>query len=298
MSPRGERLLLPRRELFDIRLQIMSEEDVLLSDDPSGLGNADIKTNVYEGGFKTWECSYDLARLLLDRGPRRDLDHVIEVLLLRPFQCLLTWLKLGCGTSIPSLVLFHHAITESLPMCFTFADYNLSVLQKATLPNLLLAFASTLKEAPFENPLSDTSPGSSGDLEITPALTSMFLDTVRRIGLHLTFVSGSWVPSRPFLESIPSCPDLNTLVLASETIYSPKALSDFAAVLVGILRVVPLGKAVVAAKRVYFGVGGSVDAFKVECTKHGAVAAEIEKHGIDLGDTTGVRRCLLEVQMA
>jgi protein-histidine N-methyltransferase len=182
-------------------------------------------------------------------------------------------------------------------MSFTFADYNLSVLQKATLPNLLLVFASTLEDAPFENPLSDICPGLAGDLEITPELTSMFLDAVDRVGIHLTFVSGSWVPARPFLESIPTSRSLNTLVLASETIYSPKALSDFAAVLVGILRIVLLGKAVIAAKRVYFGVGGSVDAFKAECTKNGAIAAEIGNHGIDLGDTTGVRRCLLEVQM-
>ena len=49
---------------------------------------SDIKSTVYEGGFKSWECSFDLVRLLLDRGPRRDLDdlyrvdHVIEVCLL------------------------------------------------------------------------------------------------------------------------------------------------------------------------------------------------------------------------
>src|SRR3954469_21801667 len=98
-------------------------------------------------------------------------------------------LKLGCGTTIPSLVLFHRAITESLPLYFTFTDYNLSVLQKAALPNLLLTFASTLRFAPFENPLSDLAVGSSGDLEITPALTAMFLDALKRIGLHLSFVS-------------------------------------------------------------------------------------------------------------
>jgi protein-histidine N-methyltransferase len=87
-SPRGKRLLLPRRELFDIRMQLMSEEDVLgPSLNPSGLDDADIKTNVYEGGFKTWECSYDLAKLLLDRGLRKHMDdtsgvnHVIEVVL-------------------------------------------------------------------------------------------------------------------------------------------------------------------------------------------------------------------------
>jgi protein-histidine N-methyltransferase len=51
----------------------------------AGLDDSDIRTNVYEGGFKSWECSFDLAKLLLDRGPRKDLDdlcrvdHVVEV---------------------------------------------------------------------------------------------------------------------------------------------------------------------------------------------------------------------------
>lgn len=58
-----------------------------------------------------------------------------------------------------------------------------------------------------------------------------------------------------------------------------------------------MGKAMVAAKRVYFGVGGSVDAFKIECRERNAVAYEIENHGVDLGETSGVRRCLMEVQM-
>jgi protein-histidine N-methyltransferase len=64
----------------------MSEEDVLApSVSPAGLDDTDIKTNIYEGGFKTWECSYDLAKLLLDRGLKRRMDdmcgvnHVIEV---------------------------------------------------------------------------------------------------------------------------------------------------------------------------------------------------------------------------
>lgn len=90
---------------------------------------------------------------------------------------------------------------------------------------------------------------------------------------------------------------MNTLVLASETIYSPAALSTFTEALIGILKSVRIGKGMVAAKRVYFGVGGSVDAFKVECREGGAVAYEVENHGVDLGETSGVRRCLMEVQM-
>jgi len=66
-------------------MQLMAEDT---DDDPNpvtGLDDSDIKTNVYEGGFKSWECSIDLAKLLLDRGPRKDIDdlcrvdHVVEV---------------------------------------------------------------------------------------------------------------------------------------------------------------------------------------------------------------------------
>lgn len=64
-------------------MELMAEEDDLSS--TSGLDETDIQTNVYEGGFKSWECSVDLAKLLLDRGPRKDIDdlcrvdHVVEV---------------------------------------------------------------------------------------------------------------------------------------------------------------------------------------------------------------------------
>jgi protein-histidine N-methyltransferase len=85
-SLKGQKLFLPRRELFDVRVQLMAEADPEASDAPiEGLNETDIRTNVYEGGFKTWECAIDLAKLLLNRGPRKDLDdlcrvnHVVEV---------------------------------------------------------------------------------------------------------------------------------------------------------------------------------------------------------------------------
>lgn len=182
-------------------------------------------------------------------------------------------------------------------MYFTFTDYNAAVLELITLPNLLLVYKSLQPSLPDQpNPLSSLNIDSHGNLDITPDLTKSFINALHVIDLQLTFISGSWVPSSPFLSLIPTSRDMNTFVLASETIYSPAALSNFTAALVGILKEVRLGKAVVAAKRVYFGVGGSVDAFKIECAQLGAVAAEVENHGVDLGEG-GVRRCLLEVQM-
>lgn len=70
-------------------MQLMAEDDSLYSSAKiTGLDDADIRTNIYEGGFKSWECSYDLANFLLDRSvhhPDLDasspIDHVLEVIL-------------------------------------------------------------------------------------------------------------------------------------------------------------------------------------------------------------------------
>ena len=58
---------IPRRELWDVRVQLMAEADDEDDDDaqgPEGLGKEDVKTGVYEGGFKSWESSVDLVKSL------------------------------------------------------------------------------------------------------------------------------------------------------------------------------------------------------------------------------------------
>ena len=64
--PDGRTLQLPRRELWDVRVQLMAEED---GNNPNaeaeaGLGQHDVKTGIYEGGFKSWESSVDLVKVL------------------------------------------------------------------------------------------------------------------------------------------------------------------------------------------------------------------------------------------
>ena len=68
------------------------------------------------------------------------------------------------------------------------------------------------------------------------------------------------------------------------------------------LRKVDRGKALVAAKRVYFGVGGSVDEFKRVISEGGGVVFEVENSGVEgcdrgLKSSGGVGRALCEVQM-
>lgn len=55
----------------------------MAEDDDAGLGNLgkdDVKTGVYEGGFKSWECSVDLVRVLagLRRGEKAE-QRILEV---------------------------------------------------------------------------------------------------------------------------------------------------------------------------------------------------------------------------
>src|ERR1700760_3248708 len=112
-------------------------------------------------------------------------------------------MQLGCGSAIPSLVLFHYALTEQLPLYFTFTDYNISVLQLVTLPNILLTYASSLPEfhesfSSHPNPLFNLASSSNGDLEITPELISSFNKTLSNANILLTFISGSWSPVAPF----------------------------------------------------------------------------------------------------
>jgi protein-histidine N-methyltransferase len=64
----------------------MAEEDIEKPEDQgvAGISSDDIVSRVYEGGFKTWECSVDLAvyiKSLLNKGTLNlgDKVHVIEV---------------------------------------------------------------------------------------------------------------------------------------------------------------------------------------------------------------------------
>ncbi len=64
----------------------MAEDDVSDQSSPVvGLSTDDISQNVYEGGFKTWECAVDLAgHLFGSLSEGWELDgrevHIVEVL--------------------------------------------------------------------------------------------------------------------------------------------------------------------------------------------------------------------------
>lgn len=59
-----------------MRVQLMAEDEEV------GLGSADVKTGIYEGGFKSWESSVDMVRELAGKG-LKDQMRFLEVCLSR-----------------------------------------------------------------------------------------------------------------------------------------------------------------------------------------------------------------------
>ncbi|KAF9894226.1 hypothetical protein FE257_007728 [Aspergillus nanangensis] len=291
-------LHLGRREVFDIRTQLMAEDTADHENEEliSGLEEGDIKPNFYEGGFKTWECALDLAKLVADEGVvaagHTDQDlHIIE---------------LGAGTAVPSLALFAQLISQAEPESmagtkrqrkshFTFADYNSVVLRLVTLPNLLLTWNNVVSHrhvAPEGDSVEEE------ELDITPELVERFERDLADKGITVDFISGAW--SDAFVDLVYSSIDQGlrkTWVLASETIYSPASLSAFSETLLSLLcRSAESGgssRALVAAKKVYFGVGGGVDEFLTVFKEINGDRMEV-KERLDV-KSEGVGRIVLEI---
>ncbi|KIW47631.1 uncharacterized protein PV06_00310 [Exophiala oligosperma] len=302
-----------RRSLFDIRAQLMAEAnpethdaaDILLS----GLENGDLSSGIYEGGFKTWECSVDLASLVTSLDLSQNW-HIVE---------------LGAGSAVPSLSLLNDFLTSTEDdhhrrgskrgtLKFTLCDYNEDVLRLCTAPNVFLnhhrhsrlhhtlrnrsqtqeGAASSSNNEPVNE--SEGQSEDEGELDIEGLgenFINTTLDDIRSRDISFDFISGAWGDA--FLDLVSSNgTSENLLILASETIYSPSTITPFTETVVKLLRRQSSGsaKAWVAAKKVYFGVGGGVDEFLSETTTRQAKSTTL----LETKDT-GVGRVVLEVTL-
>jgi protein-histidine N-methyltransferase len=133
-----------------------------------------------------------------------------------------------------------------------------------------------------------------GELEIDKGIVSEFLTSLKERGILLSFFSGAWSPEFVRLVKVTMGPGASRLtILGAETIYSPYALKSFAETLMNLLESVD-GKdktALVAAKKVYFGVGGSMEDFCEMVKAKGAIVQQIRE------ESDGVRRAVVEVKI-
>lgn len=213
-----------RRELFDVRHQIMAEDIELPVRQLLVALNGDLEKNVYEGGFKLWECLYDVIDYIHSQG-------------LGQWQSLV---DLGCGTALPSAYMLPQLLQLDQSHTLILSDFNYDVLELVTVPNLILNWYMTT------NPQLE-----KAEVVLTKELLAEFLDTITKHHVTIDLISGSW--GTQFMEMVPTV----DVVLTSETIYHEETLPLVAEM---------IGKwqpqvAVVAAKNIYFGVGGSVTEF-------------------------------------
>jgi protein-histidine N-methyltransferase len=192
------------------------------------------------------------------------------------------------------------SLQGKFPIAITVADYNPSVLNLVTLPNFLLAWA--LHQAEQDTLVKQALEVVEGELEVTTDIKTAFVNALAASHISLSFLSGGWSPD--FVEllyepqaSPPGLGEHQTLIVGAETIYSPFAQAAFTEILLQILQreatKSPSRKAVgvIAAKRLYFGVGGSLDDFVDNMRRAGARVDGLRE------ETEGVRRgvvqCLL-----
>jgi protein-histidine N-methyltransferase len=257
----------------------------------SGLDTGDLSSGFYEGGFKTWECAIDLAAFVANHVTLTE-DRDWQVV------------ELGAGSGIPSLAILRKALSRTRlgtkSVRFTFCDYNEEVLKLVTMPNVLLSWWELCVNRGTIGVQKD--PTGEADLDdINEDMAQRFINDCKSKGVLFDFISGAWGSS--FVDMVGSsfmseadvlkCQH-NVIILASETIYSSDSLAAFVNTVADLLRGLRSGgTAFVAAKRIYFGVGGSVSEFVQEMGKVGGSVKEV----VDITDG-GVGRVILEISLA
>lgn len=286
-------LPLYRRELFDIKHQLMSEIDDSIEHNSEleilmGETNEDLRKNIYEGGLKSWECSIDLVDFISQQSLSR-FSTIIE---------------LGCGTSLPSEYLFTEYLKTNSKkgINFILSDYNESVLRLVTIPNLIISWAvTTLKPIQWKElqTLQESSVSILHDeLLLTEQLINAFKVDLTKRNISINLISGTW--GRQFHNLIDgTIPIDDLLILTSETIYHPDTLPIISETLIEIIKKNKLShkyiKVFLAAKDIYFGVGGSIIEFEnymVKRIQEEKLSIELEHFKVN----AGLRRSIIQIE--
>lgn len=255
-----------RRHLFDVRHQAMAEAADELDEVQSILleNSDDLRKNVYEGGFKLWECSYDLVEELS-----------VQKL---PYNA---YLELGCGTALPLCFLLNYLLSTKTPGKLVLSDYNSHVLRLVTVPNLVINWAHTIESSTI---IGMQPHSREGELVFTRELLQMFKHCIN--GIEITLISGAWGDAFSRLIS----PLHIDCIVSSETIYSPPTVPIFLDMLEPVLS--SGATAFIAAKHYYFGVGGLIREF-VELATRRHMHVETVQEGKGL-----LKRAVLRVVMS
>ncbi|KAK9720787.1 hypothetical protein K7432_003890 [Basidiobolus ranarum] len=223
-----------KRHLSDVKFQLAQEDQIENGERVNIVGledNSDLVAGIYEGGFKTWECSIDLVRYMSTQLSKDFFDDkkIFEI---------------GCGSALPSL----YCLVQHQTCTVHMQDYNEQVIRLITIPNVMV----------------NTITRPQSDSELVNGLIELDIEDVdnnqvlQALSNRTQFFSGDW-------ESLPTLLNLTEenkydVLLTSETIYSVESHGKLYGLIKALLK--RGGVAYVAAKSMYFGCDGSVLLFR------------------------------------
>nr|XP_033791005.1 histidine protein methyltransferase 1 homolog isoform X2 [Geotrypetes seraphini] len=183
---------------------------------------SDLIAGIYEGGLKIWECTFDLLNYLEDKDAQFTGKKVLD---------------LGCGAGLLGITALKRKAKE-----VHFQDYNSTVIDEITLPNVLLNCGTEEEGCSQEN----YKPGSKKCQK-----------TVKNQGIlpMCRFFSGEWSQFSQLIKN-----EKYDVILTSETIYNSNYYSVLHNTLSALLD--KNGLIYLASKAHYFGVGGGIHLFK------------------------------------
>ncbi|KAF9965458.1 Histidine protein methyltransferase 1 [Mortierella alpina] len=299
-----------KRNLEDVKFQIAQEDEEFDAQEndtangtttttvtgPGGVemlalaGTSDLVKGVYEGGLKTWECALDLVAYLAEQKENFDGQRVLE---------------LGCGSALPGI----YVLTQSDSVKVDLQDYNDQVLKLVTLLNVLLNTHVRPDQQPIdeeeedekemeeietdqadkadgegedededeededEEPEADPADGDFQGVELDlPDSEEERLQLLSKVANQSKFFMGDW-SGLVELMAFKDDADKYDLILTSETIYAEESHPKLYATIKNSLK--RGGKALVAAKTFYFGVGGDILSFRRLIEKDGVFNVKV-----------------------
>lgn len=203
--------------VFETTTSLEADSEKILSQ--TAALHSDLISGVYEGGLKIWECTYDLLEYIEAEGVSFVGKKVLD---------------LGCGAGLLGIAALKMGASD-----VHFQDYNSTVVERLTIPTVLLNCEDSSVEED-----DDSSPSSKKraiDLSQHPQF------------VRCRFFSGDWAAFLPLMVSSDTAPKYD-IILTSETIYNTAYYAALHQVLHKLLD--PDGVIYLATKSHYFGVGG------------------------------------------
>ncbi|NXC48050.1 MET18 methyltransferase, partial [Penelope pileata] len=231
------------------------EEDIVSK---SVSAHSDLIPGVYEGGLKIWECTFDLMRFLSEAEIQFANKRVLD---------------LGCGAGLLGITALKGKAEK-----VHFQDYNSTVIDEITLPNVVANCVSDGNGAGSEDDGKIVKPPSKRRKKSESSADQL---------ARCRFFSGEWSQVSQLLLSSKPCSKYD-LILTSETIYNPDYYSSLHDTLSQLLD--ENGRVYLAAKVHYFGVGGGTYLFEKFIEERNVFRSRVVKE-ID----EGLKRFILEI---